>query len=216
MRKAGAAGIMAPAPGCKVDSVAATYGLDAVDPVYDSIDRGLLARWTGVDGRQAMGYRSLTEWFNKRLLKSVYDTHGRESLDTRLDSDCEALRSDDALVRDELVKSLRVDGIPGEELRQDMVSWGTMRAHLLECLDGEKAAETATTDWERKSVDRAKEVTKDKAKSALSALSQKSDVRGGDAASVDVQVQLSCDTCPTRVSFTVALEQGYVCEQHSD
>ncbi|MBV0902755.1 rod-determining factor RdfA [Haloarcula salina] len=201
------------ASGCKIETVIEKYGLGSADPVYDSLNEGLLARWTGADGRSAEGYRSLTAWFNRRLLKRVYDEHGRESLDARVESDYETLRGDDDLRREELVESLRVDGIPGGDVVDDMVSWGTMRTHLNDCLDGEKATRPAATDWERDSVETAKDVARQKTESALSSLSTKGEVDGDDA-DIEVQIQLSCPDCPTRVPFDVALERGYVCEQH--
>lgn len=205
---------MAADSGCKVETVIDTYGLASADPVYNSLDEGLLARWTGADDRSEMGYRPLTEWFNKRLLKRVYDDHGRESLDIRVDSDYETLQGDDELRRRELIERLRADGIPGEALYEDMVSWGTMRTHLNDCLDGEKEPQQATTDWEHDSVETAKAVTMQKAESALSALANKGELDGGDTADIAVQIQLSCPDCPTRVPFGVAFERGYVCDQH--
>ncbi|SDF34866.1 rod-determining factor RdfA [Halorientalis regularis] len=199
---------------CKVDRVIETYGLTSADPVFDSIDEGLLSRWTGAGERSAVGYRSLTEWFNKRLLKTVYDDHGRDTLGATVDSDYEVLQSDDELVVAELAESLRADGIDADDLRGALVSWGTMRTHLQDCLDGQKEPQTATTDWEVESVRKAIGVTESKVESALSALAQKERLAGGGTADIEVQVQLGCDACPTRVPFDVALERGYVCETH--
>lgn len=201
-------------PGCKVDTAVERYGLESADPAYGSIDDGLLARWKGSDDRAPMGYRSLTEWFNKRLLKRVYDEHGRDSLGARVDSDYEALRADDDLVSEEMIESLRSDGIDAERVRDDMVSWGTMRTHLKECLDGEKETRTAETEWERESIDKAREVTREKAERALSSLDTKGQIEGIESSDIEVQIQISCESCPTRVPFEVAFERGYVCEQH--
>ena len=202
------------ASGCKVDRVMEGYGLASADPVYDTLDEGLLARWTGADGRR-MGYRSLTEWFNKRLLKRVYDEHGRETLGARLDSDYEVLQGEDDLVGAELLESLRADGIDGEQLRRDLVSWGTMRTHLQECLDGHKESEPASTDWEVASVEKAVGVAEEKTATAAAALAAKGELAGGDTAGIEVQIQLSCESCPTRVPFDVALDRGYVCAEHA-
>lgn len=199
---------------CKVDRVTEIHGLASADPVFDSLDEGLLARWTGVGERSAVGYRSLTEWFNKRLLKSVYDDHGRDTLGATVDSDYDVLQGDDELVAAELAESLRADGIDADELRDALVSWGTMRTHLQDCLGGQKEPQTATTDWEVESVRKAKGVTESKVESALSALARKDRLAGGDSADVGVQVKVGCDSCPTRVPFDVALERGYVCEKH--
>ena len=206
---------MASETSCKIDGAIERYGLESADPIYDSIDEGLLARWTGASKRTAMGYRSLTEWFNKRLLKTVYDEHGRETLGARLDSDYEVLIGDDDLVGDEVVESLRADGIDSDQLKQDLVSWGTMRTHLQECLDGHKESQTASTNWEEESIQKVIEVAEEKTETALSALANKEMLAGGETAGIEVQIQLSCQSCPTRVPFDVALERGYVCEEHN-
>jgi len=198
---------------CKVDRVAEAYGFE--ETASDgALDDQLLARWTGAGGRTEMGYRTLTDWFNKRLLQRTYDENGRDALGGRIDHEYEALTGDDDLLAAEVVESLRADGIDADGLRRDMVSWGTMRTHLTECLDGEKDTDRSDSDWERETVATARSVVAEKAASALSSLASRDRVRGADTASVSVQVQLSCPDCPTRVSFDVALERGYVCEQH--
>lgn len=206
---------MVPEEGCKVDRTIERYDLDVIDPRHESIDEGLLARWRGDDGHDAVGYRSLTNWFNKRLLRRVFDEHGRDALGGRVDNDYEALTGDDELHRQEVDESLRADGIDATRVREDMVSWGTMRTHLRDCLGGEKPTERSRTDWEHRSVEMAKSVTREKAESALSSLASKGEIAGVDRSSVSVQIQLQCDRCPTRVPLDVALEQGYVCEQHA-
>lgn len=205
--------MMATDPGCKIDLAIEKYGLESADPMYESIHEGMLERWKGSGDRSAMGYRSLTEWFNKRLLKRVYDEHGRESLGARIDGDYETLRGDD-IEREEIVESLRADGIDADAVRADMVSWGTMRTHLQECLDGEKASPTADTDWERESVAKARDVARKKTEKALSALVSKGEIDGVESPEVEVGVQVRCGACPTRVPFDVAYDRGYVCEQH--
>lgn len=200
--------------GCKIDIVIEQYGLDAADPRYATIDEGLLARWKGADGNTPEGYRTLTEWFNKRLLKRVYDENGRDSLGARIDNEYAALTGGDDLVREEVIESLESDGLDPEGLRQDMVSWGTMRTHLLECLGGEKETRTAQTEWERESTEIALDYAKGKVEKALSSLSNKGHLDGLAATSIEVQIQLSCDECPTRVPLEVALERGYICEKH--
>lgn len=200
--------------GCKVDRVIRGYNLATADPRYESLDEGLLKRWTGDGSSDAVGYRTLTEWFNKRLLKRVYDRHGRDTLGDRIDRDYEALTSDDDLLRTDVIETLEADGIDGSALQEDMVSWGTMRIHLQECLDGTKERQTSSSDWEHETVAMARSFALEKVESALSSLSSKGALRGVEESSVSIQVHLQCDHCPTRVPFDVALERGYVCEQH--
>lgn len=201
---------------CKVDETIGRYDLDTADPRYESLNEGLLNRWTGTDDRDAVGYRTLAEWFNKRLLRRVFDRHGRDTIGDRLDHDYEALTSDDALVREDAIADLETDGIDGAAVCDAMVSWGTMRTHLQECLDGTKEQPTSSSDWERETVAMAQSFATEKVESALSSLSTKGRVAGVEESTVAVQIQLQCDHCPTRVPFDVAIERGYVCENHAE
>lgn len=201
---------------CKVDEVIEARGLGPSDRSFDTLDEQLLARWTGRAGRSSEGYRPLTEWFNERLLKRVYDERDRDALGVRLETEFEVLTGDDDLRRQELADDLAVAGIDADRLLDDMISWSTMRTHLNDCLDGEKESPTAETDWERESVDIARERTAEKVAEALRSLAGKGDIADGDAVDADVAVFLTCEECSTRVRFDVALEQGYVCERHAD
>ncbi len=202
--------------GCKVDRIVAEYGLSDADPQFDSLDEGLLARWEGSSGRSPQGYRPLTDWFNKRLLRTVYTEHGRETLSGRLDAAYETLQSEDTLDTAELVESLAVDGIDGEQLQSDFVSWGTMRTHLTECLGGEKTRQSSSGNWERESVDHARQIAHETVEEALSSLTGKDVLADGTTAAIDVQIQLRCGSCPTQVPFGVAIDQGYVCATHGE
>lgn len=205
---------MAPDPGCKLDDTIDRYGLESADPRHESLDDGLLARWKGTDGHSATGYRTLTDWFNRRLLKHVYDEHGRDVSDPQIDADYAALTGDDDLVRAETIDRLAAAGIDGERLRADTISWGTMRTHLTDCLDGSKERPPARTDWERNSIDAARSKLAEAVDEALSSLATKGAIDGVDSSTADVQIQLRCEQCPTRVPLEVALERGYVCDRH--
>lgn len=205
---------MAPRQRCKVDHAVDEYPLDTVVTGNETVDEYLLTRWNGTDGRSADGYRPLTEWFNKRLLKYAYDENGRDTTGTRLDSEYEALTGEDELLKEEVADDLRATGVDVDTVLEDMVSWSTMRHHLKRCLDGEKQQTTATTDWERRSVDIARDQTIEKATQALGSLDTKGELSGGSAAEVIVQVQLQCPICHVRVPFDEALSRGYVCEEH--
>lgn len=201
---------------CKVDEVIDRYDLETADPRYETLNEGLVRRWVGTDEQESLGYRPLTEWFHKRLLRRVYDQNGRDSLGDRVEHDYRALTSDDDLVREEIIESLAADGIDGRAVREAFVSWGTMRTHLKECLDATKETESAESDWERETVEMARSFAVEKVESAVSSLRTKERVAGLEDASVSVQVQLDCDQCPTRVPFQVALERGYVCADHAE
>lgn len=199
---------------CKVEFVTERYDLDRTVTRYGTVDERLLTRWTGADEANPDGYRTLTTWFNTRLLKHVYDEHGRETTGRRVQNDYEALTGDDELVREEVLDDLRADGIDADSVDSDMVSWSTMRTHLKGCLGGEKAIRDAETDWERKSVAVAQRVTVSKVDEALRSLDSKGRLPGGSGAAVETQVLLSCPDCPTRIPFADAVERGFVCKDH--
>lgn len=200
---------------CLVDEVIDRYDLESADPRYETLNEGLLRRWSGSEERESIGYRPLTEWFHKRLLRQVFDEQGRETLGERIEHDYRALTSDDDIVREEVLESLAADGIDGGALREDLVSWGTMRTHLQDCLGGTKERETSSGEWERDTVAMARSFATGKVEDALSSLSSKGEVGSLEDVSVSVEVQLDCVHCPSRVPFEVALDRGYVCEDHA-
>jgi hypothetical protein len=198
---------------CKVGRVSAQYEVRGTSPTFDSIDETLLARWKGRDGFREHGYRTLTDWFNRRLLKQTYEKHGRRTSDTQLAAEYDILEGDDDLERLELSDELATDGIDAEAIRTDMVSWSSMRVHLTNCLDGEKVRK-AETDWERNSIEIARSQAVTKIAEAVASLGSKGRVAGATDAAVSIDVQLHCDYCEASVPLVVAVDRGYVCEKH--
>lgn len=200
--------------GCKVDRLTDRYELTSPRSEDASIHTYLRRRWTGADGREPEGYKSLTQWFNKRLLARIYENHGRDTVAAHLDTEYGLITDDDTVDRDELAADLATDGLDIEELDSELISWSTMRHHLKGCLDAEKEVPSASTDWEQNTVARAKQQTAEKAQSVLSSLTSKNRLPDADEAEVDVQVKLSCPDCSVRVPFEDAVERGYICETH--
>ncbi len=198
---------------CKVCTVINRH--DLAVPGHDSVDEALLVRWKGEAGHTEHGYRPLTTWFNKQLLRTVYDRQGRETLGNRVEADYEGLTGDDDLVSEELRRDLAADGIDVDRVLSDMVSWGTVRTHITDCLGKTKAQTASDSGWEHDAIATSRSVATDKVASALSALESKGELAGVEAATVEVDIQLSCEKCQTRVPLEVALEQGYICEQHA-
>ena len=201
--------------GCKLDLVVTNYGMSITDTRFDSLDEELVARWRGESGFTEHGYRSLATWFNEALVRRAYNQHDRETLGTRVADEFETLREGEELARQELVDDLERDGIDGERLCDDMVSWSTVRTHLTECLDATKEREPAQTPWEQRSVEYAEDRLLEKVSDALRSYQNKGEIADGIEADVSVQVRLACPRCPTRVSLSEALEQGYVCSRHA-
>lgn len=201
---------------CKIDFVIDRHGLTVPSETSDSVDEYLVKRWTGEDGNPSQGYKQLTEWFNKRLLKQVYERNGRDTMSTRIESEYEALTGDDDLVRQEVMNDLEVDEIAADSLVEDMVSWSTMRRHLNECLGAEKESTSTQSNWEIESLDFFRNHVTDRVGSALRSLASKDKLPGAHQADVEVQIKLSCPECPTRVPVEDAVERGYVCKDHLD
>ncbi|MFB6297628.1 MAG: rod-determining factor RdfA [Salinirussus sp.] len=199
--------------GCKVDRTVAAFDLEPTGG-YETIDGELLARWTGEDGHEARGYRTLTEWFNERLLTQVYDDNGRGTAGTRVSSDYGALTGDDESLRAEVLADLRADGIDADAVDAALVSWSTMRTHLTGCLDGSKPATGSASDWERRSVEIATERTASKVRDAVRSLASKGEITGADDASIAVEAYLVCPECELRVPVSRARDRGYVCQDH--
>lgn len=200
--------------GCKLDLVADHYGVETADARFESLDEELVVRWRGESGFEEHGYRSLTTWFNMQLLKAAYQEQGRETLGTRLEDEFETLTEGEELEREELLDDLTRDSIDGERVADDMISWSTMRTHLSDCLEAEKERKRAETDWERRSVEFAEERMLEKVADALRSYENKGEIADGARADASVQVRLACPDCPTRVTLSEALDQGYVCARH--
>lgn len=199
---------------CKVGRLINRHDLDPLIGGTSSINDRLLARWTGDDGRSAIGYRSLTDWFNKQILKRTYQEIGHETIESHLASDYEILTEGDHLERIEVEDHLAATGVDVNSLKSDFISWSTMRNHLNDCLDGEKDTDPSSSSWAEESVEIARKQAAEKTKAAVRALESKRKLAQGSDAEISVQVLLECPDCPTRVSFETARERGYVCQTH--
>lgn len=198
---------------CKVGRITKKYGIRGTAPTAESLDETLLARWKGREGYREHGYRTLTDWFNRRLLKQSYEQHGRRISDMQLAAEYDILVGDNDLAKLELSDELATDGVDADAVLDDMVSWSSMRVHLTDCLDGEKVQE-AKTNWERNSIDISRSQAVSKISEAVASLGSKGRVNGGASASVSIDVQLQCNQCEASVPLVVALDRGYVCEVH--
>jgi len=199
---------------CKVDTLLERYALPT--PAYDSVDKYLVVRWTGRDDHDAEGYKPLTEWFNKQMLRRRYDAHGRDVTSVHLDREYELVTGDASAEREELAADLAADGLDIDRLADELVSWSTMRHHLKDCLDATKEPATASTDWQTNTVEMATTQAAEKTRSVLSSLASTGRLPDAEEADVDVQVELHCPDCSASASFQTAVERGYVCETHAE
>ena len=209
---------MAPTHCCKVDRIRATHGVSPPKRVNEDLDAYLVARWTGEGRIEPAGVRTLTEWFNKQVLKTIYRDHGRSDSSVRLDSDYEALQGNEIPdhERAELLSELADDGIDGEAMTKQFIGKSTLSRHLKECLDATKDTPESETEWEIDRVRVATNTYRSHLESALQSLGNKNRIAGVDGAELQIQSYLSCPECPTRVTVEEAYEQGYVCADHRE
>lgn len=201
-------------PCCKVGQVVEKYEL-AVDNDTADVHEYLVARWTGTDGYTQTGVRTLADWFNEKLLRTVYFRHGRAVTDIRITSEYEVLSDGDEIERAEVVDDLATDGIDGEAVADDFVSRSTMRRHLVNCRDAQKeSADESTSEWERDRIAYSTEQFRDNIGEAVQSLANKGDLPGGDGADIDVAVFLSCPECSREVRLQTALDRQYICQEH--
>jgi len=203
---------------CKVDRVRDAYDIRPPSRVSGDLDSYLLERWKGEGGNDPVGVRTLSEWFNKRVLQSVYRTNGRADSSVRLDADYEALRGDDIPEheRAELLSELSEDDIDGDAVTTDFIGKSTLSRHLKQCLDASKDTPVSSSNWEIDRIRVATRTYRSHLESALQSLGNKDEIAGVGEAELQVGASLSCPHCPTRVTVETAYAQGYVCADHRD
>ena len=201
---------------CKVDRVRAAHGLSPPARFEGDLDSYLVARWTGESEMDSAGLRTLSEWFNKQVLKAIYRDSGRSDSSVRLDSDYEVLQGNDVpeYKRAELRSELADDGIDSETTTKQFIGKSTLSRHLKDCLDATKDTPDAETEWERDRIRVATNTYRTHLESALQSLGNKDRIIDAEGAELQVQSYLSCPECPTRVTVEQAYEQGYVCADH--
>jgi hypothetical protein len=203
---------------CKVDRVRADHDISPPSRIDGDLDAYLVATWTGEGETEPAGIRTLTEWFNKQVLKTIYRNHGRSDSSVRINSDFEALQGNGIPEheRAELLSELADDGISGEATRKQFIGKSTLSRHLKECLDATKETPDSETEWEIDRVRVATSTYRSHLESALQSLENKNRIAGVDESALQIQSYLSCPECPTRVTVEQAYEQGYVCVDHHE
>lgn len=200
---------------CKVGRLSAEYALQhGVEG--RRFDRYLADRWLGRRDYTATGLRPLSTALNHKLVKTVYNEHGRNALETRVEADYEVLADGDESPA--LIDDLDSDGIDGRKLRNEFVSATTLYRHFTNCLDESKADESATaaseSDWESDKVDYARDVLRRNVGESLRSLANKGRLPDADTAQIKTEVILGCPDCAMQVSFRRAVDRGYVCAEH--
>lgn len=202
---------------CKVGKVIDKYDLEH-SVVGGDLNQYMLARWMGKNEYPETGLRPLADWLNQKVLKTVYTEHDRNTLGSRIESDFEALTSDDDETRFTIIDDLESDGIDGEQLRDDFVSSTTLYRHFTNCLGEEKARDIGDNEATAKlAVERIQYLqnnTKDHIHESLRTLEYREKIPHASNAEVSIPVLLGCPVCSNQVQLERALERGYICEEH--
>ena len=175
---------------------------------FEHYDERLLSEWRG-DTDQRKGYRQLAEWLNVTLLRREMDKVGLSTLGNEARSKYDRLQSDDTQAS-EVAHMLSREGIDVDQLRSDFVSYGVIRTHITECLGAEYEPEESG-EWERDSIEIAREHAEEKIGEAVQSLVHKGKFDAGGEMSAHVAVELECDECHTRVPLERVQRRGYLC-----
>jgi len=202
---------------CKVDSLIEGFSISPPGSQFEDIDDFLVQRWRGDDGRPALGYKKLTRWFNKRVLRAVYEDACRSTVTTHVDAEYELITGDESVERVELAADLEGDGLDIEELAKMLPSHGTVRKHLKVCLDAEKDVSTSPRPRGKRieSMKQAEQMAASKAGQILPSFAKADELPLAEEADVAVEIKVACPVCKTRVPVLVAIERGYICSTHS-
>lgn len=184
---------------CKVCRV-----LDERD--LDHYDERLLSEWRG-DERK--GYRQLSRWLNVTLLRREMDRAGLSTLGNEAESKYERLTEGGATA-DEVTDILQREGIAIEKLRNDFVSYGVIRTHITDCL-GAEYEPRESTDWERDAIEIARSHAHDKIESAVKSMLNKEKLSATGDVTINLDVELECEECQTRVPLRRAQRRGTIC-----
>jgi len=198
---------------CKVGALIEQYNIESASTETDVQDY-LIQRWVGRGEYTPTGLRPLKDWLNKQVLKTVYTNNNRDTFDSRIASEYEALTGED--VDTAILEDLSADGIEPEALRSDLISTATLYRHLTNCLEVDKSTESENTptEWERDKLEYAKTVVEKSLQDSLQSLDNKGKLPGASNAAIATEVVLSCPECNTQVGFERALARGYICQDH--
>lgn len=184
--------------GCKVDRVSQEYGLDEVDEIL---------RDRHEDGTSL---RDLETHYNQRLLESALREAGVDVLQGEVENLYQLLTGDDvsAGMRVEAQSRLERHGVDPESIRDDFVSYQTIRTHLRECLAVDTERESTVTPSEAKNtvfklISRTESVTK----RTIERLRSSGHLHVG-AVDVTLSLRIACTDCGEEYTFSRLLERG--------
>lgn len=186
---------------CKVSTLAREYG-------FDDVHEELIARWTGTRG-EAESIRTLTDRFNRRLLRAEMRDADIELVEGQVENLYELLTDEDRLdaVRLQARSSLAGNGIAVDRLEDRFISHQTMYRHIRNCLDAEKERNTLTVDKERDRVHSIQHRAENVVDDSITRL------RDGGKLDIDefevlINFRITCEHCGTLHDITDLLDAG--------
>lgn len=203
---------------CKVGRVIARHDLEH-SVVGGDLNEYMLARWLGRNEYPETAVRPLKDWFNKKVLKAVYNEHDIQTIDSRIESDYKALTSDDNDERLPILTELEAAGIDGEELlKEDFIPHATLYRHFTNCLSEKKPKKnsedgSATTN-EMDRLDYARNTMEKRVQEVFKTFETKGKLPHATEADISLRVVVGCPVCTTTVHLEHALKRGYICEDH--
>ena len=185
---------------CKVGQLSEEYDFDINDE--------LVARWTGESG-ESESVRTLSDYFNRRLLRAEMRNADIELVEGRVENLYELLTDEDRLeaVRLQAHSTLEGNGVDVDRVTDQFISHQTMYRHLRNCLGAEKGRNELSVEKERNrihSVQRRSESVVDDAVTRL---------RDGGELDVDefevlINFRVTCEYCGTLYDITDFLDTG--------
>jgi hypothetical protein len=184
-------------PTCKVDRVAAKWGLEG-------IDRRLRTRRDAGDS-----LRDLETYFNESVLAAALEETQEATVDGEAANLYRLLTDSDVSAgkRVEAESKLRHNGIEPDALEADFVSYQTVRTHFNDCLDTATERGTGITVADaRTTVLKLVSRTESVASRTVDRL-VRSNALTITAPSVTVSIRVACAECNDEYSFTGLLDQ---------
>jgi hypothetical protein len=172
--------------------------------------------WTGGQGAQ-QSVRDIAEWLNKEILRAIYRDHARDISTNRIDHEYDILTGDNDVAKATLRDDLANDGIEIADIHEAMISSSSLYRHLTDCLDVEKetSSDGSTTVALIDRVQFTTSTLQQQVAEALTHLDEDSVISDGADAGVEVDITVTCPECGMAVGLRTAIEQGYICGEHS-
>jgi hypothetical protein len=184
--------------GCKVDRISRKYDLDDIDEVLRD------------DWEEGTSLRDLETQYNQRVLEAALRAAGVEVLQGEVENLYQLVTGDDVSAGTQVEARSRLEqyGIDPESVRDDFVSYQTIRTHLRECLAMETERESSVTPTDAKNtvfklLSRTESITR----RTIDRLRSSGQLDVGEV-DVTLSLRIACTDCGQEYTFSRLLERG--------